>query len=91
MNSTARFIRSLRAVAAALFIGGLAIWAFSGARLGWTQTSIVTTQRDEITGIDYPVRKPGFIAGIEVPLLATIAAAALVGASFLPRRAASRV
>jgi ABC-type transporter Mla subunit MlaD len=90
MKSTNRFTRSLRGAATALFVIGLAVWALSGARLGWTQTSVVHTQRDEITGIDYPVRKPGFVAGVDVPLLATITAAALLGASFLPRRAANR-
>ena len=59
---------SLRGVALALLVGGLGLWLATGAHLGFTQTSVVTMKRDEITGIDYPERRPGFVAGIEFPL-----------------------
>jgi len=87
MKSTTRFTRGLRGAALALLVAGLGAWTATGAHFGWTQTSAVQMQRDEITGIDYPVRRAAFIAGVEVPLLATLTAAVLVGATFIPRRA----
>ena len=86
MNSTTRFTRSLRGAALALLVAGVGVWTATGARVGWTQTSTVQMQRDEITGIDYPVRHAAFVPGVEMPLLALITAAGLVGASFVPRR-----
>ena len=59
---------SLRGAALALLVGGMGVWLATGAHLGFTQTSVVTMKRDEITGIDYPERRPGFVAGIEFPL-----------------------
>ena len=90
MNSTTRITRTLRSSAVALLIAGLGVWVATGTRIGWTQTSAVTMQRDEITGIDYPVRRAAFIAGVEVPLLAVAVAAALAGVSFIPRRSLQR-
>jgi hypothetical protein len=58
----------LRGAALALLVGGMGVWLATGAHLGFTQTSMVTMKRDEITGIDYPERRPGFVAGIEFPL-----------------------
>ena len=79
--------RSLRTLAAIVFIAGIGAWLASGARVGWTQTSTVAMQRDEITGIDYPVRQAAFVAGVEVPVLASALAATFAAASFIPRRA----
>lgn len=90
MKSTTRITRGLRGAAVALFLAGVAVWAAAGARVGWTQTSTVSLQRDEITGIDYPVRRAAFLPGVEVPLLGAAVALALAGASFIPRRAVSR-
>ncbi len=59
---------TLRGAALALLVGGFGVWLATGAHLGFTQTSLVTMQRDEVTGIDYPQRRPGFVAGIEIPL-----------------------
>lgn len=91
MKSTSRLTRTLRGAAIVLFLAGLGVWASSGARLGWTQTSVVTLQRDEITGIDFPVRQNAFVAGVEVPLLGAATAALLAGLSFIPRRRTVRV
>jgi hypothetical protein len=90
MNFTASLPKLLRAAAVAVFLAGLGLWLAHGARLGWTQTSVVTMQRDEITGIDYPVRSDGFVAGVEVPAVGLAAAGALVALSFLPRRGTTR-
>ena len=86
MKSKLSFTRSLRLFALVVLAAGLIVWASSGARLGWTQTSIVTIQRDEITGIEFPVRRDAFVAGVEVPLLATAIAAFAAGLSVLVRR-----
>jgi ABC-type transporter Mla subunit MlaD len=83
MNSRKSPFQFLRVVAALLFLGGVGLWLKSGARLGWTQTSVVTMQRDEITGIDFPVREKAFIAGVEVPLIATAAAASTLALAWL--------
>lgn len=64
----------------------LGAWFSTGAHTGWTQTSQVTMQRDEITGIDYPVRRAVFVAGIEVPLLGAAVAAGFGGLSLLAQR-----
>ncbi len=68
---------TLRAAALALLLGGFGVWLATGAHLGFTQTSLVTIKRDEITGIDYPERRPGFVAGVEIPLGTAAAAIAL--------------
>jgi hypothetical protein len=86
MKSKSPFARALRLSALLVLAAGLAIWAASGARIGWTQTSVVTIQRDEITGIDFPVRHNAFVAGVEVPLLATLVAAAAAGLSLVAQR-----
>jgi hypothetical protein len=87
MKSTTRISRALRGFAIALLLGGAGVWFATGAHVGWTQTSAVTLQRDEVTGIDFPVRRAAFVAGIEIPILAASVAAAAAGLSFLPRRA----
>ena len=83
---TARYFQVLRYSALAVILAGVALWVSSGARLGWTQTSVVSLQTDEITGIEYPVRRDAFVAGIEVPLVALAVAGALAGASWVVRR-----
>lgn len=85
MKSTPRLSRTLRGVALALLVAGFGTWAATGARLGWTQTSIVTLRHDEITGIEYPVRSPALVAGIEIPLAGVAAAAFFTALSFVPR------
>lgn len=86
-----RTTRSLRLAALLVLLGGLGTWFATGRHIGWTQTSVVSLQRDEITGIEYPVRQPGFIAGVEVPAVATALALtlAVIGWS-LQRRATVR-
>ena len=86
MKTKFSLVRALRVSALVILFAGLGIWARSGARLGWTQTSVVTVQRDEITGIDFPVRRNAFVAGIEVPLLATVVAIGAAGLSLLAQR-----
>jgi len=91
MKTKLSLVRALRISALVVLFVGLAVWARSGARLGWTQTSVVTLQRDEITGIDFPVRQNAFVAGVEVPLLATVVAMSAAGLSLLVQRRTSPV
>jgi hypothetical protein len=86
MKTKLSLVRGLRVFAVVVLLVGLGLWARSGARLGWTQTSIVTLQRDEITGIDFPVRRDAFVAGVEVPLLAAAVAIGAAGLSLLAQR-----
>ena len=67
----------LRVLAVALAVGGVGVWLATGVHRGWTRTSEVEMRRDEITGIDYPVRREKFTAGIEIPVAALVGAAAL--------------
>lgn len=91
MNSTAltarRISRSLHIAAVATVLAVLALWVATGAHRGWTRTSQVTYQHDEITGIDYPVHEKTFVAGVEVLAAGAGLAAALAGAgAFVSRR-----
>jgi hypothetical protein len=81
-----RISRLLGWLAVGVFTTGLMVWVGGGARLGWTQTSVVAMQHDEITGIDYPVRQSAFRPGVEVPLLATATAATFAGLGYFTRR-----
>ncbi len=83
---TKRLTLSLRISAAVVLLAILGLWVGTGAHLGWTQTSRVTTQHDEITGIDYPVREKTFVAGVEVLAAGLAAVGALAGASVLSAR-----
>lgn len=86
MKTKSSLVRALRLSALIVLGSGFAVWAASGARVGWTQTSVVTLQRDEITGIDFPVRRRAFIAGVEVPVLATATALLVAGLSVFAQR-----
>lgn len=91
MKATFPFARILRLAALAILVAGVGTWVATGRHVGWTQTSAVSLQRDEITGIEYPVRREAFVAGVEVPALAAAVAAALAAGSwFAGRRAAAR-
>jgi len=75
----------LRGAAITALVLTLGTWIATGSHVGWTQTSIVQLQHDEITGIDFPVHKDAFIAGVEVLAAGLVAASAFAVLSFLPR------
>ena len=83
---TNRLSRIFRWTALAVIAAGFGVWVAAGARIGWTQTSIVTMQHDELTGIEYPVRAAAFRPGVEIPLLATAMAAMLGGIGWVAAR-----
>jgi hypothetical protein len=92
MHSTAspsRLVRSLRLAALASLVAVAGLWFATGAHRGWTQTSKVSFQHDEITGIDFPVREKTFVAGVEVLAAGLALAAALAAAGQFARRRAT--
>lgn len=91
MQNTSRSTFALRTISAVVLLAVLGLWAATGAHLGWTQTSKVTTQHDEVTGIDFPVREKTFVAGVEVLAVGVGFAAALATAGVFVQRRANRV
>ena len=67
-------------------VAGVGTWIVTGAHVGWTRTRAVEMKRDEVTGIDYPVQRPAFVAGIEFPVVGLAAALSLFGLSLIRRR-----
>jgi ABC-type transporter Mla subunit MlaD len=88
--SATRLTLSLRIAAAAVLLAVLALWAATGAHRGWTRTSKVVMQHDEITGIDFPVREKTFVAGVEVLAVGVAAAGAFAAASLVAQRRRQR-
>jgi hypothetical protein len=87
MSVAARLPKVLYVLAAIAGGGALALWLTTGAHVGWTRTSVTEMQHDEVTGIDYPVRRDQFVAGVEVLALGAGAALAFAAAgSALARR-----
>ncbi len=86
MNST-RLSRLLGGVGALALVATLTTWVATGAHLGWTRTQAVILQQDEVTGIEYPVHVPTFVAGVEVLALGLALTVATAGsAAWLRRR-----
>jgi len=86
MKTTTRLAFALRLAATIAFLAVIGLWAATGAHTGWTQTSKVVLQHDEITGIDFPVRQKTFVAGVEILAVGTGFAAVLAVASLLGNR-----
>jgi len=86
MNSKRTVSKVLRRLALMALVAGVGTWIVTGAHVGWTRTRAVEMKRDEITGIDYPVQQPAFVAGIEFPVAGLAAALSLFGLSLIRRR-----
>jgi hypothetical protein len=78
MKSAAPLPRFLRLIAVLLLAGTIAIWLATGAHRGWTRTSVTEMQHDAVTGIEFPVERDKFVAGVEF-LAAGIGLAAALG------------
>jgi hypothetical protein len=76
----------LRWSAGIVLIAIVAVWVATGAHRGWTKTEIVEMHRDEITGIDYPVQRPGFVAGVDLLGAGASVAAILFAGSWITNR-----
>ena len=66
----------------------LGLWLATGAHPGWTQTQITEMHRDEITGIEYPEHRDGFVAGLDVLGLGSSVALVLFGLAWVIGRGA---
>jgi hypothetical protein len=77
---------SLRLAALLILLLTLITWGATGFHRGWTLTQITTMEHDEVTGIEYPVTRKGFVAGLDVLGAGVAVAAVLGGASLLARR-----
>lgn len=86
MQTTSRLSTAFRVTAVVTLLATLALWVSTGAHLGWTQTSAVRIQHDEITGIDFPERYAVFVAGVEVLAAGVGVAVGLGAVSVLLRR-----
>ncbi|HLS28401.1 MAG TPA: hypothetical protein VK041_07105 [Opitutales bacterium] len=82
MKTTTRskVIRFFTILSVLTIVTTLGVWIIGGAHRGWTQTRIVEMHFDEITEIEYPVERSGFIPGIEV-LGAGLFTGAILGAA----------
>lgn len=77
----------LRAGAIVLLFAACTTWVSTGAHRGWTRTELTEMKTDEITGLEYPVTRQGFVMGIELLVLASALSVALFGVgTFLARR-----
>lgn len=86
MKTKRKLDRILTLTAAFVLLATFAVWVGTGSHFGWTRTSAVRMQHDEITGIDYPVHQSTFVAGVEVLALGSAAAVALAASGWASRR-----
>lgn len=61
-----QFRSVLLGFAGLLLISSLGVWLATGRHLGWTKTEVTRIERDEITGLDYPIREDKLVAGIDM-------------------------
>lgn len=89
MNTTrrpGRLTLALRIASVTALTAILALWLATGAHRGWTRTSRVVIQHDEITGIDFPTREKTFVAGVELLAAGIAFSAALAAAGAFTHR-----
>lgn len=81
----------LQLAAVLMLIATVVLWLSTGAHRGWTKTQITDMHRDEITGIEYPVQRDGFVAGVDLLGAGAGVAVGLLAVSLLiGRRTAAR-
>ncbi|MDE0770252.1 MAG: hypothetical protein OSB19_17885 [Opitutaceae bacterium] len=71
----------LRIAGPSIFLIGIFIWMMGGARAGFSNTSIVHVQMDEITGIESKRYEDGFVPGIEFVAIGFLGFAVTLGAA----------
>ena len=66
----------------------LSWWWFSGADRGWTKTYVTIPATDDITGIQYEVKKEKFVPGVDFVAAGIGLSSGIFAASFLlfPRK-----
>jgi flagellar biosynthesis protein FlhB len=77
---------ALRILALMVAAGALATWLATGARRGWTQTTVDVKKLDEVTGIEQIIHEERFVAGVDFLGAALLGAGILAGASFAFRK-----
>ncbi|WP_442888239.1 hypothetical protein [Congregicoccus parvus] len=85
-NRTIRKV--LLMLAATLFVATLGTWVATGAHRGWSKTTVTEMHTDEFTGIEYPVERDAFVAGLEFVAVG-LAGSLVLGASSLVVRSRS--
>jgi hypothetical protein len=85
-STSPRVSKVLNIAALVVCVATVATWFATGAHLGWTQTTVIEMQHDDVTGIDYPVPHQKFVAGIEVLAIGTGASAGMATLAFLLTR-----
>ena len=78
--------KALQALAAIVAVGAIATWLATGAHRGWTKTSVQKMTLDEVTGIESPTYRKGFVAGVDFLGAGTVTAAVLAVSSLLFRK-----
>ena len=78
--------RTLQILALVIAVGGVAIWAATGATVGWTKTEVQTESIEPVTEIRVLHKEKKFIAGVDFLGAAFGGAALLAGASFFFRK-----
>ena len=78
--------RTLQVLAALVATGVLATWLGTGAHRGWTKTSLQSMTLDEVTGIESPTYRKGFVAGVDFLGAGVLAAGALAVVSLFFRK-----
>ncbi len=85
--------KTIRLLALAVAVAGIAVWLLTGAHRGWTKTSIEQRTRDEVTGLEAVSYEKGFVAGLDFLGAVLLGSVALVGVSWAfrdPPRTASK-
>jgi amino acid transporter len=77
--------KTLRILAAVVALATAVTWLFTGASLGWTQTTVEKKTVDEVTGLVGITQEKQFRAGVDFLGGGLLGAGVLVGASFLFR------
>jgi len=76
--------KGLRIFALLLAVGILAFWLASGAKVGWTVTSVAVKKIDPVTTLEYEDWSPVFVPGVDFLFGGLVVASALFGISYLP-------
>jgi hypothetical protein len=80
----------VRTLALAAAFGCFVLWLAAGANRGWTKTSVPVKQLDAVTGLEAVTYERRFVPGVDLLGAGLLAAAALIGLSFLIRSQSTR-
>jgi hypothetical protein len=72
----------LRILAGLVLLGGLGLWAATGANTGWTKNRVAINTVDDVTGIEAVRYEEKFVPGIDFVGGIVVGAGALAAVSF---------